>query len=498
MARELRIGTLKRHWPFSKGLIVESLLNAGASRKDAITVARQVEARLRDENRSKPVTPAALKKLMVKLARPIAGNTVAASANKQLPVFQEIRLIDEQGNVATFSRGILIRSLENSGLLARDAYAVAAQVERDLRAGGMHELSQSELDSRLETTLSQMVDEQALQNHRFLRQNRGYLGVVGSTQEPPTPFSKGILGQSLLAAGVPVEVAYHLARLTERNLRSAEDRIISRREVREQVQTLLEAELGTDVAFRYRLLQVVRHSPRPLIILLGGVSGTGKSMVAAEVAYRLGITRIISTDSIREVMRAMVSPVLLPTLHASTFNAWEALVPPGEEQPKHPSTALLLAGFREQVQQVSVGLDAVVRRSIEENMSLVLEGVHLVPGYLQARHGAIIVQLMITLPDADEHHRHFAARDTQTSQTRPMHRYLRYFDEIRAMQSEMEELARRSDIVTLSGFSLDEAAEQAVDEVMRVVYEHLSPEERRELLGQEDLELYSLFALRSS
>lgn len=493
VARELRIGTPKRNWPFSKRLVVESLLNAGASRKDAMVIARQLEAQLQAANKSKPVSPAALKKLMVKLARPVAGREVAATANKQLATFEEIRLESEHGSHLPFSRGLLIRNLENSGLDNREAYMVAHEIERNLRISGTKELSQHQLDEQIETLLPQLVDEQALKNYCFLRQNRGYLGVIGSTQEPPAPFSKGILSQSLLAAGVTPEMATRLARLTEHNLRRTEDRIISRREIREALETLLHQEIGPDIALRYRLLQVIRHPPRPLIVLLGGVSGTGKSFLAAEIAYRLGITRIISTDSIREVMRAMVSPALLPTLHASTFNAWEALIPPDEHVPEHPSTPLLLSGFREQVQQVSVGLDAVVRRSIEENMSLMLEGVHLVPGYLQARHGAIIVQLLITLTDADEHHKHFQSRDVQTATARPLHRYLRYFDEIRDMQSELESLAKRLNVATLDGFSLDDSAERAIDEVMRAVYEQLTPEERRQLLGLEDMDVYGLF-----
>lgn len=244
VARELRIGTAKRHWPFSKGVVVDSLLNAGASPKDAAAIARQLEARLRDENKGKPISPAALKKLMVKLARPVAGAKVAASANKQLATFQEIRLQGEYGK-RPFSRGTLIRSLENSGLSPRQAYTVASQIERDLRGGGIKLLSQAELDQRLEKALLQ-IDEQALQNYRFVRQNRGHLGVVGSTQEPPVPFSKGILSQSLLAAGVAPEMANHLSRLTERSLRSAEDRVIRRRDIREQLERLLNQEIGPD------------------------------------------------------------------------------------------------------------------------------------------------------------------------------------------------------------------------------------------------------------
>ena len=45
----------------------------------------------------------------------------------------------------------------------------------------------------------------------------------------------------------------------------------------------------------------MRRLARPLIILLGGPTGAGKSTVATMLASRLGITRVIPTDAIREV-----------------------------------------------------------------------------------------------------------------------------------------------------------------------------------------------------
>jgi len=40
-----------------------------------------------------------------------------------------------------------------------------------------------------------------------------------------------------------------------------------------------------------------------IVILLGGSSGTGKSTVASLLAARLGISTVLSTDSIRHIMR---------------------------------------------------------------------------------------------------------------------------------------------------------------------------------------------------
>lgn len=483
---ELSIGTARNSWPFSRGLVAESLLNAGADAAAAAAASRRVEQALRHLKRA-VISPEEVQALMVEVAEDMLGAGVAAAAAAQTPAFVDILVTAKKGDLP-FSRGVLARTLEDAGLSPPDAYTAASRVDVHLRRNGQRTLSAEEIDNLTEEVLAQHYGEHMRLTYRYLRNNRGRLLVISEDNKVPTPFSKGLLVQSMLAAGVAPDVARKVARVTQRDLRGGEDRVVHRSQIRAKVEGLLRTEVGPDVSARYRLLRVIRRPPRPVIVLLGGVSGTGKSFLAAEIAYRLGISRVVSTDSIREVMRAMVSPALLPTLHASTFNAWEALVPPGQERPKHPSKRELLSGFRDQVQQVSVGLSAVVRRSIEEGTSLVLEGVHLVPGYLRADSfaGALVVPMLVTLPDAEEHRRHFESRDEETAASRPMHRYMRYFKEIRIMQDELEELARQENVPLLDGLTLDESADQAVDVVLRGVMAALTAEERRTLLGESE------------
>ncbi|MVN86120.1 2-phosphoglycerate kinase [Deinococcus sp. HMF7620] len=486
---ELRIGTARHAFPFSRGLLVESLVNAGATGAGAAAAARRIEQQLRLARRT-TVSPSELQALMVEVARDVAGSAVAQAAAAQTPAFVDILVTAKKGDLP-FSRGVLARTLEDAGLSGKDAYATASTVDVGLRQRGVRRLSAEEIDNLTEDALATRYGEHLRLTYRYLRHNRGKLGVLGSDSNMPSPFSKGILVQSLLAAGVAPDVARKVARVTQRDLRGRDDRVVARHAIRNKVEALLRDEVGPDVGARYRLLRVIRRPPRPVIVLLGGVSGTGKSFLAAEIAYRLGIARVVSTDSIREVMRAMVSPALVPTLHASTFSAWEALLPPGVPRPETPTREALLAGFRDQVQQVSVGLGAVVARSVQEGSSLVLEGVHLVPGYLRAEafRGALLVPMLVTLPDEEEHRRHFESRDSETAASRPLHRYMAYFREIRAMQDELEALARAQDVPLLDGLTLDESAEQAVDVVLKRVMVALTPEERLSLLGEDGAEL---------
>ena len=56
-------------------------------------------------------------------------------------------------------------------------------------------------------------------------------------------------------------------------------------------------------------------------MLLAGTSGTGKSTLASLLGTRLGISTVLSTDSVRHVMRNFLKEKENPTLFCSTYEA---------------------------------------------------------------------------------------------------------------------------------------------------------------------------------
>jgi 2-phosphoglycerate kinase len=249
----------------------------------------------------------------------------------------------------------------------------------------------------------------------------------------PMPFSKGRMAQALVLAGLDPERAYQLAlRIQWEVSRIGEDEIPIE-QLHGVVEEVLAQEEGPQIVSRYHGWHEVLRLDRPLIILLGGATGTGKSTLASEIAYRLGISRITSTDAVRQVMRAFFAAELMPELHFSSFEAAHGLKVP---MPDPDSEDRALYGFLQQAGQVAVGANAIVERAVLEGLSTVVEGVHLVPGLVSAHQhaGAVVVQAMLAITDEETHQGHFFFRDVASGGVRSMDRYLRSFGEIRRIQ----------------------------------------------------------------
>lgn len=205
-----------------------------------------------------------------------------------------------------------------------------------------------------------------------------------------------------------------------------------------------------------RLRQQLQKLDVPLVILIGGATGTGKSTVATEIAYKLGITRLTSTDSIRQTMRAFFSRDFMPTVHYSSFGAGAAV--PDADDP-------LVAGFLEQSRNVLVGVNASIERALQEGWSIILEGVHLVPGLLPARvEGALVCPCVLSIEDETAHAQHFFSRHQGSA--RPLGNYLDHFAEIRRLQTFLVERAEREGIPVIENVSAEQASADVIERVL--------------------------------
>jgi len=270
------------------------------------------------------------------------------------------------------------------------------------------------------------------------------------------PYSRGLMARALMAVGVAPDRAYSLARRVGDDLESRGSDVVEVDRLEAlAIERLGEVE-GREALRQLRRYQELRELDLPIMILVGGATGTGKSTVATEIAYRLGITRVTSTDFIRQTMRAFFSHEFMPTIHYSSFEAGLA-VPDAE----HP----LVAGFLEQSRQVLAGVRASIDRALQEGWSMVLEGVHLVPGLVPSSlDGALVSSCVLQITDETAHAQHFFARESGTD--RPMAKYLDRFSEIRELQRYIVERAERDGVPVFENESADRATRSVAELVL--------------------------------
>jgi 2-phosphoglycerate kinase len=281
-----------------------------------------------------------------------------------------------------------------------------------------------------------------------------------------TPFSRGILAQTLAQAGAKIELAYRIANEVRGELLAEERFVVEEEEVLARVRAKLQV---TDALIVSRLdkWRILRESTEPIVVLIGGATGVGTSTLAADVARRLNIQSVIGTDAIREVLRRAISPDLLPILHKSSFDikSEDIRVPVAKEE-------RVLFGYRAQASQVSVGIEAIVERGIKEGTNLVIEGVHLAPEIILNRYRdhPNVCPLVVYLSDEEAHRARFHVRALGTAMRRPAEEYIAHFKEIRQIHDCILESAVRSGIYTVENLAIESTSDAAIAFVANRVF----------------------------
>ncbi|MCK5647809.1 MAG: hypothetical protein KAI22_02930 [Gammaproteobacteria bacterium] len=375
---------------------------------------------------------------------------------------------NSEGMQTPFLRGILTSSLMDAGVEFDLAYYLASEIRQQIN--DKQQITTSELRDIVTSKLKGEVAQDIIESFTSAASSTSTIMVINAGKDP-LPFSRAQHRLCMESCGLSSEESNSITLTIYNNLLVRGSSEISSNELGRMTYQLLLSELDENVAKRYLIWSDFLHSGRPLIILIGGTAGVGKSTIATEVGHRFGIVRTQSTDMLREVMRIMTPQRLSPVLHTSSYNAWK--VQPGIEIDEPMTEQLVVGGYLRQAELISVACEAILNRAIKEQVSLILEGVHFHPGLLEILpniNTAIIAPVMLSVLKAGKLKERLKGRG-QEVQERRAKRYLEHFSEIWELQSFLMAEADRYNVPIVSNIN----KERAIQDVMKNINDILFP-----------------------
>jgi 2-phosphoglycerate kinase len=274
------------------------------------------------------------------------------------------------------------------------------------------------------------------------------------------PFSKGILAKSITRTGIPIIEIYEIVDEIHKKVKGKEkDEVESGYIKRLVCDCLLERGHQTEERY-YRITREIKYLKKPLVIMIGGGTGVGKSTIAAEVAHRLEITRSIGSDGIREIMRYMVPYDFLPILHESSFTAGKRLENPFVKEN-------LIFSFTQQVNSVAEGVQAFIKRGVKEGIHTMLNGIHLVPGYIdleEEKKDMFCFHYILHLSDIQSHIQQIYYRSEGSR--RDPERYVDQIKNIREIQSFIKDMADEKGVLVIENDDIDSTINTIMEDII--------------------------------
>ncbi len=199
-------------------------------------------------------------------------------------------------------------------------------------------------------------------------------------------LSRFLIARQLTQTLIPDVDASRIASHLKKRLIDENKRQLTQPELEQRLFDMMRLEgFGRVYADRFLVLQAFHQRRYPLLILISGIDGIGKSSSATVLAERLNLPHVIQSTTLVDLMQ-----------HLGPHRPAIPSVVPGAAPDE------VIAVFREQAGVVRTALEADITRAVDNGKSLIVEGPHLDPALytgLTGRAPAAVVPFVMRVGD---------------------------------------------------------------------------------------------------
>lgn len=257
-------------------------------------------------------------------------------------------------------------------------------------------------------------------------EKESHIFVQGRTKQL---ISRGILAKKLTLLGFSSSEGYEFLINVYEDILNLKKETVLKEEIDNIISSHLANSYNNTLANQYLKVEKWRDSNIPIWILIAGAIGVGKSTLSRTIAGDLGIQHVIGTDVVRDILRKILSKEVVPELHSTSYNAFRSLRPIYSIRFDE-----VILGFEYHSKYVNLGVDAVLSRAEKENVSIVIEGEHLLPSFFDELVLAKpnVLYMTISVPDPESHRKNLSLQYTKEKEE-----LLANFDNIRKIHDQL-------------------------------------------------------------
>lgn len=377
------------------------------------------------------------------------------------------------GDKTPFLKGILVRSLVSINIPFDDAYDLSQSIRDELK--NKSEITSFDLQELVSSALAKRFGKKIQQ--AYIARHLPKSNIIVHTPSRSAAFSAGIMSRSLEACAISPKHALTGASKVLAAIRKTGHREIDHKALRRLIYRCLHDHCSEKAANKYLAWRRFHSSGIPLIIMIGGATGTGKSTIAAELAYRLDIARTQSTDMMREVIRPYLASQITPTLQYSSFEAWRGLLPLSSAARSQDNNRVV-TGFLAQLASMRPAIEATLERSFQEQEHLVMEGVHVVPAEFDlcnTTKEAVCMQFMLATLDKKTLKKQLKKCIREQSTDRDAD-HEDYIDDIWQLQTWLLELADRKDVNIIPNINVEDTIREILEIASHIILQQFPPD----------------------